>query len=155
MTHQPAAHAPAPVAAVSVGALTRHLFAGQSLRLGRDPACDLMVDDPRVSRVHAAVWSDPGGTLVLEDLGSTNGTFVNGKRITTETLLFDGAVLEIANISFRVLSHRREPATPAASIFMKTCFANDALDTLGRRSLAQLLGGGTAAPFCFCFINIY
>ncbi len=82
MTHQPAALAPAPVAAVSVGAVTRHLFAGQGLRIGRDPVCDLMVDDPRVSRIHATVWSDPGGTVVLEDLGSTNGTFVGDDRVT-------------------------------------------------------------------------
>lgn len=120
-------------------------------RIGRRQEMDLTIDSPVVSGAHAELFQI-ADNLYVRDSGSTNGTFVNGKRITTETLLFDGAVLEIANISFRVLSHRREPATPAASIFMKTCFANDALDTLGRRSLAQLLGGGTAAP---CFQSIH
>jgi GAF domain-containing protein len=47
--------------------------------LGRDPSADIVVSDPRVSRRHARMtWRD--GRCVLEDIGSKNGTFINGDR---------------------------------------------------------------------------
>jgi pSer/pThr/pTyr-binding forkhead associated (FHA) protein len=50
---------------------------GESLVIGRDPGCELVIEDPRVSKRHARLrWSDRGWTL--EDLGSKNGTTVNG-----------------------------------------------------------------------------
>ncbi len=56
---------------------------GASARLGRDPTLDISFDpdDDVISAVHARVWHDAGGTWWLEDLGSTNGTWLNGKRI--------------------------------------------------------------------------
>lgn len=54
------------------------------LRIGREPTCELVLSDPRVSRVHAHILQTPQGYL-LEDL-STNGTFVNGQRIARQLL---------------------------------------------------------------------
>ncbi len=56
---------------------------GASARLGRDPTLDIPCapDDDVVSAVHARVWRDAGGSWWLEDLGSTNGTWLNGRRI--------------------------------------------------------------------------
>jgi len=56
---------------------------GASARLGRDPTLDIPFDpdDDVVSAVHARVWRDAGGSWWLEDLGSTNGTWLNGRRI--------------------------------------------------------------------------
>lgn len=45
--------------------------------IGRDADCDLVLDEPEISRKHAVIEATPGG-LVLRDLGSVNGTFVNG-----------------------------------------------------------------------------
>jgi pSer/pThr/pTyr-binding forkhead associated (FHA) protein len=50
---------------------------------GRDATCDVPLDDPTVSRRHAAL-RQRGGELFVADLGSQNGTFVNGERIRIE-----------------------------------------------------------------------
>lgn len=51
---------------------------GESLEIGRDVSCDLVLDDPRVSRRHARLgWNGSGWTLL--DVGSKNGTTVNGE----------------------------------------------------------------------------
>src|SRR2546430_6497785 len=52
---------------------------GQPILIGRDPACQLHVDTPVVSRRHAEVaWTEHGWGL--RDLGSSNGTYLDGKR---------------------------------------------------------------------------
>jgi pSer/pThr/pTyr-binding forkhead associated (FHA) protein/S1-C subfamily serine protease len=55
-----------------------------SARLGRDPSLDISFDpeDDIVSAVHARVWREADDTWWLEDLGSTNGTWLGGRRIT-------------------------------------------------------------------------
>jgi S1-C subfamily serine protease len=63
--------------------------------LGRHPLSDVRFDAERdldVSSRHAALVRKPEG-FVLQDLGSRNGTFVNGKRITADTLLHDGDII--------------------------------------------------------------
>lgn len=49
--------------------------------MGRATGADFIVDAPLVSRVHCRFIALPGGELEVRDLESTNGTFVNGKRI--------------------------------------------------------------------------
>jgi signal transduction histidine kinase len=49
--------------------------------LGRDPACDVPVNDRRVSRQHARIEPEEDGSFLLVDNGSSNGTLVNGERI--------------------------------------------------------------------------
>jgi FHA domain len=63
------------------GAGSEHPVDGE-LILGReDGSADLVIDDPGVSRCHARLITDAGGVIV-EDLGSSNGTYVNGERIS-------------------------------------------------------------------------
>ncbi|MGE5286146.1 MAG: FHA domain-containing protein [Micromonosporaceae bacterium] len=52
----------------------QRLHAGQSYVIGRDPQADIVVNDPRVSWRHAIVRLDRG-VWIVEDAGSTNGTF--------------------------------------------------------------------------------
>jgi len=54
--------------------------------VGRDAEAGLVVSRSSVSRLHAKLYSDDAGNWWVEDLGSTNGTFVNGERITSTRL---------------------------------------------------------------------
>src|SRR5512142_2200648 len=56
------------------------LPAGGRLAIGRDPACELCVADPSLSRRHALLVRE-GATWFVVDEGSSNGTYVNGERI--------------------------------------------------------------------------
>ena len=58
--------------------------------IGRSRECDVRVEDGNVSRRHAELSRDGGSDWTVVDLGSTNGTEVNGRRITKRTSLDDG-----------------------------------------------------------------
>jgi len=73
--------------------------AGERLVFGRLPQCDVHIDSPLVSREHARLLFADGG-CTLQDLGSTNGTFVNGSRITAPLTLATGDRIEIATFAF-------------------------------------------------------
>jgi DNA-binding winged helix-turn-helix (wHTH) protein len=66
-----------------------------TLVLGRDSACDLTIPDRKVSRFHARLTTTSDGVL-LEDMGSKNGTFCNGDALTAPLLLQDGDLVQIA-----------------------------------------------------------
>jgi FHA domain len=55
---------------------------GKRLNVGRVPDNDLCLNDPSVSKIHAALVMNQQGTLLVADTGSTNGTFINGRRIS-------------------------------------------------------------------------
>jgi hypothetical protein len=65
--------------------LSAELSAGMVM-IGRGADCQLILDDDYVSTRHARVVSTPNG-IYVEDLGSTNGTYVNGQRITAPTTI--------------------------------------------------------------------
>lgn len=75
--------------------------------IGRDTSAGLVIDDAEASRRHASVSLD-GSELKVEDLGSTNGTFVNGTRISEPTTLAQGDKLRIGTTVFEV--HVAAPA---------------------------------------------
>jgi len=65
---------------------TFRILPGGVRTLGRATGADFSLDGALVSRVHCRLSALPGGGLELRDLDSTNGTFVNGKRIQTAQL---------------------------------------------------------------------
>ncbi|HYK96405.1 MAG TPA: FhaA domain-containing protein [Candidatus Dormibacteraeota bacterium] len=79
----PVVHAPDVVLEVREPgrAMRRIPVSGAPIRIGRAPECELVLKDSKVSRRHARLHAR-NGVLVLTDLGSTNGTRVNGHRVT-------------------------------------------------------------------------
>jgi hypothetical protein len=71
--------------------------------IGRSDECNLILDDPSVSRVHATIVNE-SDSLFLEDRGSRNGCIVNGNRITGRQQLFDGDRITIGHQSIRILA---------------------------------------------------
>ena len=65
---------------------------GDQLTIGRDSVNEVVINDAEISRRHARLTFQ-GGKYVLEDLGSTNGTFVNGQRLAGPRVLKPGEVV--------------------------------------------------------------
>ena len=68
-----------------------------SMTIGRDPSCQIWIDAPGVSRRHASIAAG-----VLEDLGSTNGTFVDGRRVKKPVVLNDGQSVRVGEATLMV-----------------------------------------------------
>jgi DNA-binding response OmpR family regulator len=79
------------------GALREVLLQAERLILGRAPECDVVIEGRLISRRHAAI-SREGQGYTLEDLGSHNGTAVNGQRIAGPWKLLDGDQIELGGI---------------------------------------------------------
>src|SRR5580698_2078938 len=72
---------------------------GRRTRIGRAPGCELQIDSQSVSRNHAMILKG-ARELIVEDLNSTNGVMVNGRKVTRH-LLADGDTLTVGEIQFR------------------------------------------------------
>ena len=87
-------------------------LAGGENVIGRDPRCAVWVDASGVSRRHARIVVAPEQASI-EDLGSSNGTFVQGRRIARPRSLADGDRIELgaASLTFRLWSDERAEKT--------------------------------------------
>jgi serine phosphatase RsbU (regulator of sigma subunit) len=59
----------------------------KSTIIGRSPRCDVVLESRDVSREHARIFQDPFGRWIIEDLGSSNGIFIGGKRVEAAAVL--------------------------------------------------------------------
>lgn len=90
-----ARRAPSRVAVIEGNRLKGKSFAlNDELIIGRDPKCHVVLDDSYVSSIHARIFAKDGA-YVVEDLGSTNGTYLNRRRITSPTEVQRGDQLKI------------------------------------------------------------
>ncbi len=79
---------------------TSHVLDGDRVRVGRQATCGVVIQDPNVSREHAQLRRGPSGWTVL-DLGSTNGTRINGRGASGEQLLASGDEVAFGSVTVR------------------------------------------------------
>lgn len=86
-----------------------------SCSLGRSTSNDIVVEDKKVSRRHALVHQQDDTEFWVIDLGSGNGTYLNGRRVTQPTRLGDGDCLTLGDhaVTFRQISVRQSPSVPS------------------------------------------
>ena len=78
------------------------LVATRPLHIGRQDICDIILDAEEISRRHCKVAAHLKH-FVLTDLGSTNGTYINGQRVSARELT-DGDLIEVANVTFKYIT---------------------------------------------------
>jgi len=105
--------------------------------VGRKEDCDLRLEHKSVSKMHCVIVKTDG-LLLLRDLGSTNGTRVNGQRVRRAALLPNDQVC-IANYKFRVYLGPDQPDPPAP-------LASEHTQQLNAGEVADLLRKATARP---------
>ena len=88
---------------VSAGQLANaEYIVGNEATVGRGQGCQVQLNDPMVSQLHARLFRAERG-LHIEDLGSTNGTFVNGKQVSAPAKLKRGDRIRVGPIELEVL----------------------------------------------------
>jgi two-component system cell cycle response regulator len=110
------------------------LSADKELKIGRAPENELCIRDQSVSQFHARVVLTPKGTAFVEDLGSTNGTFVNGEKVVRHAL-WDGDKIHIGRQQMLKFCFQVN-ATPQAAGGSKTDATRDALTGVYTRQYA-------------------
>jgi adenylate cyclase len=133
---------------------------GQSWAIGRGDGCVVMLDSRSVSRLHALIQRRDGGDLALVDLGSRNGSFINGTRVSfpvtlndKDTLLFGDQQLVFRNpersesvLTGSAVDLRNEPTTALHTNSLATILVVDIRDftplarTLPESLLSQTIG---------------
>jgi pSer/pThr/pTyr-binding forkhead associated (FHA) protein len=125
------------------GIILKEFAVGTGVTIGRLPDNTVVIENPAVSGHHARIYSD-GDAVIIEDLESTNGTFVNQKHVTRHTLQHGDVVLIGKH---KVLFEDGEaaeaelPATPALKNMGDTVY----LDTKNHRELLATLRDARAA----------
>ena len=95
------------------------LLTAVDMLLGRDDINEIVINDPEISRKHARLYIQ-GNSYVVEDLGSTNGTFINGKRLSGPVTLQPGATLRFGDnvvLAFEIIGVEEDATKVAASNF--------------------------------------
>ena len=85
------------------------VFEQASVTIGRNTDCDVVLYDAGISRKHARIFTS-GGALVVEDLGSSNGTQVNGAPVEGPTELQDGDAITLGPVVFQFYAAEQPPA---------------------------------------------
>lgn len=115
-------------------------------RIGRRADLEFSLVSRVVSNLHAELIQT-AGILCIRDLDSTNGVFVNGNRISSDTLLSEGDWIEIGHIHLRV-DRRKESEETGTDRFSKTRIFNSRSQSLAKKGLNTLISTRALGP-CF------
>ena len=135
------------------------LAAHERVVIGRDESCDLRLTDASVSRWHAQV-SATRSSLVLEDLGSTNGTTYRGRRITAPCAIEVGEEIEIGSVTLRVESLAASELMHLARVAQRLTMADTLTGLLSRQHFQEVLPDEVARyakadiPLCALFVDV-
>jgi predicted component of type VI protein secretion system len=98
---------------------TEFLLEDPEIMIGRESTCSLVINDAEVSRKHARViWQ--ASNYVIEDVGSTNGTFINGKRLTSPFVLQGGEIITLGENIVLVFESALDPDATRMSTALKS-----------------------------------
>jgi pSer/pThr/pTyr-binding forkhead associated (FHA) protein len=120
----------------------RILRRGRVYNLGRDPGSDFSLPSEAVSRRHAAIEWDPKGGFIVRDLGSKNGTLVNGDRVDRQSLK-DGDKIWVGPFSLQF----REYQGDISDLLNEATPESDATVAISRDSLVAPPAAGFAGKF--------
>jgi pSer/pThr/pTyr-binding forkhead associated (FHA) protein len=139
----------------AVGSGAAHtLVGGKPISLGRSKACAIVVADDTVSMQHARLLFDRNDqSLTVTDLGSSNGTFLNGARVTTTAQARAGDVLRFGSAEFRVAAGAPAATPPARHTTAERGWMLSGFDPAGRALQFELRpGSGRAGGGGECWI---
>ncbi|MGH2844902.1 MAG: FHA domain-containing protein, partial [Thermoleophilaceae bacterium] len=125
----------------------RQVDLGGPVEIGRDPSGTLALDDDQVSRNHARV-SGQGDLALVEDLGSTNGTYVNGQPIEGPRALRPGDRVRVGLTVIELRTAQDVQRKPSAVIPIPqvTQLSRGVLEPAPEEELAPPPAPGAAAP---------
>lgn len=114
--------------------------------IGRDITNDIVINDPEVSRHHLR-FTRGGGGFTMEDLGSTNGTFINGQRMTGSRPLRPGDMIGLGETVTLAYEPASSPTVPGPAADMAPGAAGPTMQTPIQRPPAQPAQPGVSQPF--------
>ncbi|HEX6985731.1 MAG TPA: FHA domain-containing protein, partial [Planctomycetaceae bacterium] len=131
------------------GVATPFPIAGDEAVIGRHPDCEVHLESTMVSRRHARVFRE-SGRLMVEDLGSGNGTFVNGGRVVGPTPLRDGDRLKVGPVLLRF----EDETAPRAATRASSSQSTFRLDIAGDEQDAAQIMGAVPNPSGFGLLDV-
>ncbi len=123
--------------------VVKHYAVGPMASIGRTTDNAVVIDSPAVSSHHACVFRE-GGLLIVEDLQSTNGTFVNGRRVSRHVLR-NGDVIQIGGHELALDESVDVEAAAPADIDLSTANQGETVFIDKRKLLSKLMTSGSEA----------
>jgi adenylate cyclase len=126
---------------------------GDHLTLGRAPSNQLVINDAKVSRNHAEIRQIRSGCFQLWDLGSANGTWLNGRRVTMPRELKNGDTIQIGTVQLQFVSQDKMGLEQASEITGTSRLLRPeqivvlVADIRSYTSLSETMRGEKVAPF--------
>lgn len=108
----------------------------KTIKIGRSPDCDFIINDGYISTHHAMITVDESGEIFIEDLGSKNGTVVNGKKIDSKTKLTPASTVLLGNHSIDWKTIAATQKKPKPTIVFPDSVAERKL--IGRNAMSQI-----------------